>query len=86
MTPLEVPRNMLVTSRFRGVPLAKASDRSLKGVADVTPSRAGNWVMVAPKDMSRKQRPARAGLIKFLPRPPKQHLATRMANTAPRME
>ena len=85
MTPLAVPRNMLVTSRSSRVPAAMASDRTFNGVADVTPSRAGNLVMAVPKEISRKHRPARAGLMKFLPRPPKQHLTTKMAKMEPRM-
>ena len=84
MTPVEVPRNMLVTSRLAGTPLLMASERTARGVAELTPSSAGNWVITLPKLSSRKHRPASAGLMKFLPRPPKQHLATKMANTEPR--
>ena len=39
--------------------------------------------MALPKEISRKQRAASAGLTKFLPRPPKQHLTTSMANRLP---
>ena len=39
--------------------------------------------MAVPKEISRKLRPARAGFIMLWPRPPKRHLTTRMANTAP---
>ena len=85
MMALEVPRNMLVTSMFTGVPLFTASDSTARGVAELTPSKAENWVIALPKDRSRKQRPARAGLMKFLPRPPKQHFTTRMAKTEPMM-
>ena len=34
-------------------------------------------------DRSRKQRAASAGLMKFLPRPPKRHFTTRIAKTEP---
>ena len=40
--------------------------------------------MTLPKEISRKHRAARAGFIKFLPRPPNRHFTTRMANTLPR--
>ena len=39
--------------------------------------------MLVPKEISRKQRAASAGFRKFLPRPPKQHFTTSMANMAP---
>ena len=39
--------------------------------------------MAVPKEISRKLRPARAGFMMLWPRPPKRHLTTRMANTAP---
>ena len=76
MTALEVPRNIWVM--FTGFPAAS----SAIGVAALTPSTL-KVVIALPKEISRKQRPARAGLMKFLPRPPKQPLATTIANTAP---
>ena len=41
-------------------------------------------VMTLPKEISRKHRAARAGFMKFFPRPPNRHFTTRMANTPPR--
>ena len=76
MTALLVPRNMEVTLT------ARPAARSAVGVAAEIPSTAKVF-MTRPKLISRKQRPASAGLIKFLPRPPKQHFATTMAKTEP---
>ena len=76
MTAFDVPRNMDVT--FTAFP----ARRSATGVADETMSTL-NTVMELLKEISRKQRPASAGLMKFLPRPPKQHLTTRMAKMDP---
>ena len=53
------------------------------GVAVVTPSTTCLIAMALPKEISRKQRAASAGLMKFLPSPPKQPLQTTMANTEP---
>ena len=77
MTPLAPPRNMRVMST--ALPWARLAI----GVAADTPS-SGNWVIWRLKDTMRKQRPARAGLMKFRPMPPKQHLATNMAKNEPR--
>ena len=76
MTPPPVPRNMLVI--LTAFPAAS----SATGVAVATPSTSKS-VMDLPKLIRRKQRPASAGLMKFLPRPPKQHFATIMAKAAP---
>ena len=76
MTALLVPRNMEV--RLTALPAARLA----VGVAEEIPSTAKVF-MIRPKLISRKQRPASAGLIKFLPRPPKQHFATTIANTEP---
>ena len=76
MTPSVRPRNILVT--FTGSPFIS----SATGVAEDTASTA-KLDIALPKEISRKQRPARAGLMKFLPRPPKQHLQTSMANMLP---
>ena len=78
MTALEVPRNICVI-------LTVFPDFSTaRGVAEETASTL-KVVTVLLKEISTKQRPARAGLIKFLPRPPKQHLATPTPNSAPMM-
>ena len=77
MTPFAVPRNIEVMLTV----LPAAS--SATGVAEEMPSSFGKTVMALPNEIRRKQRAASAGLMKFLPRPPKQHLTTRIANTEP---
>ena len=78
MTAFEVPRNMEVT--FTAFPARS----SATGVADDTISTL-KTVIELLKEISRKHLPARAGLRKFFPRPPKQHLTTRMAKMEPRI-
>ena len=77
MTPPAVPRNM-----FRILTTLPA-ESSATGVAQVTPSTL-YCVMAFGNEMSRKQRAASAGLIKFFPRPPNAHFTTRIAKMPPR--
>ena len=77
MTPSAVPRNIFVIST------CSKAFRAPTGVAEDTASSEGVIVMALAKEIIRKHRAARAGLMKFLPSPPKQHLHTMMANTEP---
>ena len=78
ITPFVVPRNICV------ILTVLPAVRIATGVAEVTPSAAsGNCVMALPKEIIKKHRAANAGFTKFLPRPPKQHFTTRIANAEP---
>ena len=76
MMPLVLPMHMATMSTL--FPAAT----SASGVAADTPSKVYP-VMAAPKEISRKARPAKAGFIMLWPRPPKRHLTTKIANTEP---
>ena len=76
ITALDVPRNIDVTLT------ALPARSSAIGVGDETMSTL-NTVIELLNEIRRKHRPARAGLRKFFPRPPKQHLTTRIAKTDP---
>ena len=80
ITPFVVPRNICV------ILTVLPARRSATGVAEEIPSTPrGNLVIAFPNEIIRKHLAASAGFTKFLPRPPKAHLTTRIANIEPRI-
>ena len=76
MVPAVFPRN--ISRTCTDSPAFKAA----RGVALETPSQVKSVILPA-KEIRRKHLPARAGFIKFCPRPPKSCLTKRIANTFP---
>ena len=91
VSPRQPPRTPKNMSRRGGMACSPPSLRMPRGVAVVTASTPPkepvngmvHLVICAGKDTIRMMRPARAGLTKFCPMPPKNCLTTTMAMAEP---